>query len=186
MKQLGLGALLAAIAMFLWGFAFWGAGIADPFEHMSADQEAALASDLGDRLPGNGIYVIPDITLDPQEAQRRYETGPIAIISYRAEGSQMPNMMAMLKGFIHMLVTAGLLGFVMRLVGPASDYIGRIKQGTLIGAVGLIFANLSVPIWFLQPWGFHVNYFVYNVVAVILASAILGKFIKPEEAATAD
>lgn len=62
-----LAILAAAIAVFLWGFAFWGA-TALPYQTLqtAADDSAAQAA-LREYFPANGVYAVPSVNHD-QEA----------------------------------------------------------------------------------------------------------------------
>ena len=184
MKQWALGSLLGAIVMFVWGFIYWGTGAVDPFSHASGEGEAAVATALASSLPGAGVYFVPDMangTVD--EWVERHKAGPIAMVSFQSAGADPQSPTTMLAGFVHMLVTVGVLGAALLLAG-LSGFADRFRLAAVIGVAATVFANLGDPIWFHAPWGFHLTVAIYDIVAWLVAGAVLAYFIKPRAAAS--
>lgn len=176
-----LGCFLAAVAMFVWGFVFWGLKPLDPFAHTTLAQEQAVAEALADQLPEAGVYFLPDIgTGTEAEWVARHEAGPLAMIAFRPGGADPQAPAKMLMGFFHMLVVAALLGLVIWYANLGS-YGGRFSLAALVGVAATIFPNISQPIWFDLPWRYFLTVSVYDLVAWLLAGAVLAYFVRPKE-----
>ena len=105
MRDLLIGSVVAAIAMFLWGFLFWGVGLIDPFAHTSIAAQQELSKTLQTSLPEDGVYFIPDRTLEsPEDWAKTHTKGPVVSISIMKSGAAPMATSKLLMGFAHMLV----------------------------------------------------------------------------------
>jgi hypothetical protein len=183
MLKLGLGAIAAAVAMFVWGFIFWGTGVVDLFAHMTPEAEAALSQSLPANLTADGVYFVPESKhRSMEEWQTRMQTGPLAIINYRAQGS-MPMTTTMGMGFAHMLATALLLGILLQLLLAAtSSYLDRVKLIAIVGVIAAFYIHFAQPIWWHYPWDYAFKGFLYDAVSFTIAGAVLGFFVVPKKA----
>lgn len=178
MRSLFIGSFAAAFAMILWGFLFWGVGLADPFAHTTADSEARITTAITGELPKSGVYFIPDPTLTtPEQWTERHEKGPIAMIVLRKSGNNPMALTKLVFGYVHMLAATFLLGTIM-MISNRPSYGERLQLGILVGGAGTLFANLTNPIWFDSPWGYHLTHSIYQFVAWIIAAAVLAYFIR--------
>ncbi len=182
MRDMVIGSVVAAIAMFLWGFLFWGVGLIDPFAHTNADAQQAVAKALQDKLPTDGVYFVPDRTLESPDAWAQSHTkGPIATVSIMKSGADPMAASKLIAGFVHMLVATIILGTIM-MVSNRPSYLERLQLGALVGIGGTVFANLTQPIWFDSPWGYHLTNGFYQLVAWLIAAAILAYFVRRKTA----
>jgi hypothetical protein len=181
MLKLGLGALLAAIAMFLWGFFFWGSNIIDHFGHMTPEAETALTEALKANLPTHAVYSVPDIKNGTEEeTMARASAGPFAIINFHPAGvGGMPETLGM--GFAHILIVTLILAYFVQLTA-APAYMDRVKLVAVFGAAAAIYAKLSDPIWWHYPWAFSASAAFYDFLSYVIAGLILAYFITPAKA----
>ena len=180
MKRLLIGTTLAAIVMFFWGFLCWGAL---PFAWQiigRAPDEAALQKALREALPQPGAYFLPHPSSgasDPATHAARAKEGPIATVLIH--GGEDPNDPApMIWGFVHMWVSALLMGLLLQRFAPAS-VSAAIGVAASAGLAAAVWADLGRPIWYAQPWDYHLLYAVYELVGWVLAGAVLGYFLRP-------
>lgn len=178
MVKLAVGVILAAVAMFLWGFLYWGSGLIDPFSHMTAENETAIGDTLKANLPADGVYFVPEPKRGtPEEWQQRMSTGPVAMINFRAGGTA-PMTTTMGLGFVHMLATATILAVLLRMLLPvAPTYLDRLRFAALIGVLGAVEANLGQPIWWHWPWSHALIGTGYALGSYIIAGAVLAYFV---------
>lgn len=181
MNRLFLGSLLAALALFVWGFLFWGQPWGNPgVQNLSLNQSEAVLSTLGDAVPESGTYFVPDPT-DTDNMDRLmelHERGPIAMIFVRKEGINPMAPTVFLLGFLQCLLTAFLIGLVLRAVAAQlPTYRSRVTFAALIGIAAAVWVNLADPIWWHHPWAFHLVSFAYDLGAWVLCGAILARFV---------
>ncbi len=183
MIKLALGAALAAIAMFVWGFIYWGSGIIDPFSHMTGENETAIADTLKANLPADGVYFVPEPKHgSPEEWQNRMSAGPVAMINYRSGGTA-PMSQTMAFGFLHMLGTAILLALLLQMVLPvAPAYADRLKIVAFIGVIAAFTAHMGQPIWWHWPWTHALISAGYTFGSFLIAGLVLSYFVTPAKA----
>ncbi len=182
MKGMLVGSALSALAMFFWGFLWWGAPHYLPYKTAmkTAPDEAALAASLSAALPATGVYLLPNPAsgATAEDVQKRASAGPTAQVFFMKEGAAMDGSV-FLWGYVHMFV-ASFLGALLlqRTVAATTGYGSRAALVLLVGLAGSFFSNLGKPIWWHQPWDYHLTYFVYDFSSWLLAALILAKFVR--------
>jgi len=164
---------LAAIALFVWGFLFWGL-LAEPLGMVRvAADEGALGAQLSEALGEDGVYFLPAETSDDAAWVTRHTSGPLAMIHFRRAGADPRAPGPLLAGFLHILASAILIGWLVQ-AAPAGRGLGTVVLAALAAAV---FANLGTPIWMYQSWWYHGLVAGYQFVGWLLAGTILAKML---------
>jgi hypothetical protein len=180
-----IGAVAAAVAMFILGFLFF----ATPLAKLGAgtldnSRAAAVQQAMAANLPKTGTYYVP--SADTPEQSVMYGQGPIATIHYNTSGFSVADTGAMIAGFVHMLVVTMLMAvglFILsRHVPSFSERVRLLILGTL-GAT--IFMRLGQPIWFHHDWGHAIYLFVADTVSLGVAGLIILKLLPRTHMATA-
>lgn len=178
MKQSIIGAIVAGLVLFLWGFLYWGL---NPLPYTAWSQptdDAALGESLKQFLPDSGMYYVPGPHLDEDEATRLHEAGPIALISFTREGVPMMDPGVMGLGFVHGMVFAFLLALTLVKAAPAVDsYANGIKFCLLLGVVAGFFIHFGDAIWWRMAWSWKFHTFLYTVTSFTITGAVLMKFV---------
>ncbi|HEX4954218.1 MAG TPA: hypothetical protein VF017_12580 [Thermoanaerobaculia bacterium] len=170
--------LLAALAMFLWGFVFWT--LPHPLEAFSTglDNEKVQTA-LRDLIPADGAYAVPEFSegssMDSWMAQHRQ--GPIATLLVRKGGAEPGAPTVFLFGYLHMFATCLLIAWLLGKCGASLATFGaKVGLVAMAGFAGSFWIHVSAPIWMLQPWHYHLASVFYDVVAWVLAGLILAKW----------
>ena len=172
------GSLIGAVVMFLIGFLAYGTplmrlGYGQATDAVQLDVQAALKA-----LPGTGTYVIP--SGDSAATTAAFANGPIATINYNAGGFAMVDPQVMLTGFIHMFITALLLGLTLWGVrGRIPDFASRARLVIGMALVAVVFINLSEPIWFHHDWRNALYVGAVNFISLCAAGYILARWFVP-------
>ncbi len=183
MIKLFIGAIAAAVAMFLTGFLFF----ATPLQFLATGpsiptaQQAAIQSVLAANLPSTGTYAVPQPT--DAEATVMYGKGPIATIHYNAKGYSAEDPTAIFTGFIHEVIVCLLLaGALSTLDRRIPDFGSRARIVVLfsIAATGLI--TLGEPIWYHHDWPNFIYGFVANTAMLIVAGLVIARWFLPKAA----
>ena len=183
-----IGALAAAVAMFIIGFIFF----ATPLTAIGAGsldnaRAAAVQQSLAANLPATATYYVP--SADTPEQTVMYGQGPIATIHYNVGGFSVADPAVMIGGFIHMLVVALLMAVglftVSRYVPSFAERVRLLVLGVLGAAA---FMRLGEPIWYHHDWGHAIYMFIADSVSLIVAGLIILKLLPRSEtrAAPAD
>jgi hypothetical protein len=172
-----VGAVAAAVAMFIIGFIFY----ATPLQKIavaSADnaQAAAVQQALAANLPRTGTYFIP--SADTAEQSTMYSQGPIAMIHYNMSGFSVASPDVMIAGFIHMLVVTLLMAAGLYLLARrVTDFAEQAKLLGL-GILGaMIFIRLGPPIWYHQDWPYAIYTFLADTISLGVAGLIILKLL---------
>jgi hypothetical protein len=177
--KLILGIVLATLAIFVWGAAFWMNPLPNRlFRETGADE--ALQDLMKEKMPEDGLYMLPSSHLEKAEMDRLYSRGPIAMIFYHREGISGMNMTSMFLSLVHNLFSVVLLALLLHMVrGSLPTYGSKILFAGLAGLGMAFFSNLTNSIWFFYPWGYTLTGLLYDVTIWIVAGLVLGRFIKP-------
>jgi len=179
MRRLVIASLLAAAVMFLWGFAFWTVLMPGPRAFDSPDDSAALSEALVTYLPASGTYVVPTWQGNKAQMEERFETGPVATIFFRRDGVRMMSPLTFVYGYLEFALACFLAALLLYMTASAlPSYGSRVMVVLLLGMAGTVFIELAQPIWWHQPWRFHLLNTVYAVVSWLLAGAVLAAMIK--------
>lgn len=178
MIRLGLGVLVAGIAMFMWGFLYW-AVLANPFTPLNAEGEAAVSQAIQTHITKPGLYMLPSPGNGTEaEVAARAKKGPYAMMHVAPGGVPFAEPSVLIAGFVHMLISAALLAVVLMLALPgASSMVDRLRVVGAVALVATVFINFAAPIWWFHDWGVTFVYAAYYLVALLIAGGILSFFI---------
>jgi hypothetical protein len=181
MKRVLIGALLASLAMFFWGFLFWAASPLPAQFLKVVPDERALAEKLREAIPEDGVFMLPNMGpgVSQEEWAKRHAEGPLAQITFVRNGVVPMTGGMFAAGWLHMFVTSLLLGWILLSVPGPTTFGSRFCILALAASVAAVGSNLGRPIWWYQPWGFHALYAVYDLTSLLLAAAILAWYLKP-------
>lgn len=177
--KLVLGIILATVAIFVWGAAFWMNPLPNRmFKETGADE--ALQDLMKENMTENGLYMLPSSHLEKTEMARLSSRGPIAMIFYHRAGMSEMNMSSMYLSIFHNLFSVVLLALLLYIVRKSlPTYGARVFFAGLAGLGMAFFSNLTNAIWFFYPWNYALTGMLYDVTIWIVAGLVLGKFIKP-------
>jgi len=179
-RNLLLGSLVAAVAMFVWGFLFW----TTPLGRMTISH--GVRGDVAQRALSTafveeGVYVVPDMD-GAEEAESwaaQHRRGPIATVFFRPGGAEPMAPSTFLSGFLHMWATCLLLALLLNRVGFALPSVAaKVGFVALAGFTATFWGQLSGPIWFFHPWPYHLMSVVYDFVAWLLAGIVLARSLR--------
>jgi hypothetical protein len=186
MKKFVLAPALAALAMFVWGFLYWGAPHHLPYQTLGrVDDESATALALGKLFPTTGAYLLPSPTLAEDKLAPLVQRGPSAQVYITKEGMALMDPALLLKGYLHMFVLAVMLtGMLCGLEKAFERWTCRVKFCAAIGGL-VATCDLGAAIWWHHPWGWTIAHAVYDLVMYALAGLVLAKFVTPKPAPAA-
>jgi hypothetical protein len=179
-----IGAVVAAVAMFILGFIFFATPLSGiGMKSLPDPQAAAVQTALAQNLPGTATYAVPSAATAGQTTL--YGRGPIATIHYNSSGFGIGNPATMISGFIHMLVVTSLMAVGLYLVSRyVASFAERVKL-LILGTLGAtIFMRLGEPIWFHHDWGHAIYLFVADTVSLAVAGLIILKLLPRTHLAT--
>ncbi len=182
-----LGSVVAAVAMFILGFVFFAVLGTIPLSDVGDNEAAAIQSVLASNMDNSGATtaLVPSGTGEAQ--QQMYLSGPVAMIHYNPDGQEIGGASTMLGGFIHMLISALILGGALyTLSGHVRDFVARVSIVALFGIAASVFMHLGNPIWWHQDWLYHGYLFFADAVMFIVAGGIIARWFLPRDKTQAD
>ncbi len=177
MPRLLLASVLAAIAMFVWGFLFWGisplpGSVMKPVEQVPEVQAALKRS-----FPESGAYFVPPPPGDPEQTAAWHEAGPLAMVHIRREGAPMMDPGVMFWGFVHGWVVCLLLGWLLGSAAPAlPGYVSRVAFLTVAGFAAALFIDYGSIIWWYSDRSWQLLDLSYHTGAWLVAGLVLAAF----------
>jgi hypothetical protein len=187
MKKFVLAPFLAALAMFTWGFVYWGAPHLVPYRALAtvADPDATALA-VGKLFPTSGAYLLPSPVLGDEKMQELAKRGPSVEVHITKESfgsAEMGKVMA--TGFVHVFVLALLLSVMLCGLTKAFEcWTCRVKFCAFLGFLVAV-CDLGAAIWWHHAWGWTIATAFYDFVLYAIAGLVLAKFVtpKPEPAA---
>lgn len=178
-----IGAVPAALAMFVIGFIFFASGLQNIATRNLDDlQAAAVQQSLAANLQGTGTYAIPNPDRSAQQ-NVMYGQGPIATIHYNAKGFPAMDSSALLGGLIMNFIVALLIGAA--LIGidrRVPDFASRARLVAIFAVAAGLFMHLGEPIYHHHDWPHFLYLFVADVAALIAAGLIIARWFLPRGA----
>jgi hypothetical protein len=180
MKKFLLAPLLGALAMFFWGFVYYGlSGI--PYKALGTAGDVAPA--VAAQFPADGTYILPDPRSAPEVLAEQMKRGQLVMVHVKKSGCKEMDPAILAKGFVLEFVCCLLLAFIMQKVaGGFHTYGCRLMFCIAVGVLLTLFTNGSQAIWWQQAWGWHLMTMLHDVIAFALAGAVLAKFHTPKAA----
>ena len=172
-----VGAIAAAVAMFILGFIFFATPLANiGLKSVPDAQAAAVQTALAQNLPETATYSVPSGLTSSQTVQ--YGQGPISTIHYNTKGYAIGDAPTMIGGFVHMLVVALLIAAGL---GALSRYVPTFAERVRLLVLGVlgstIFMRLGEPIWYHHDWGHAIYLFVADTISLVVAGFIILKLL---------
>lgn len=194
-KRVAIGAVLSAVAMFMWGYFYWGilplqSGVWQ--ESTTADQ-LALSEALGKHLADDGVYFLPwpeegvDDQSDPNSPfYKRRKDGPLVHIYYQRAGAEPMAPATFAFGFLHVLVANIFLACLLAILKNGFCCFGaRVAFVAGIGSFAGFWIEMSHPIWFHHPLSYALFSWGYHISVWLIGGLILGALVKVPKAKAA-
>ena len=185
MVRVIIGAMVAAIAMFIIGFIFFATPLARlGTANIDDAQAAAVQQALAANLPRTGTYAVPGT--DTQAQTNMYSQGPIATVHYNTGGFAADDASALVFGLVFNFIVALLIGAA--LIGidrRVPDFGSRAKVAMIVAVAASAFNHLGAPIYWHYDWANAIYLFVADSLMLAAAGLILAWFLPKAPAAEA-
>ena len=170
--RLVLVSLAAAVLMFALGFVFFGLLFPMALSPLAPEAASAAQAALGAALPASGTYMVP-------ATEEAWMAGPGALIQFTAAGDAPAMATAMVGGFVHMAVSAFLIGLGLQAVG--GTVATRSAAALWIGLAAAFFMHLGDPIWYGSGWTMALFVFVADGLMFIAGGLVLARWFTGRE-----
>jgi hypothetical protein len=182
MKKFLLAPALAALAVFIWGFLYWGAPHHLPYQALGrVEDESATALALGKMFPASGAYLVPSPMLGADRANELAARGPMAevhIVKEPFTGADMGKCMAL--GFVHMFVLSLLVAIILCGLNAAFKcWTCRVKFSAMLGLL-VATGDLGNAIWWHHSLAWTLMQSLYDFSTFTLIGLVLAKFVTPK------
>ncbi|MGZ8337223.1 MAG: hypothetical protein ACXWU1_11225 [Allosphingosinicella sp.] len=188
MVRVIIGSAVAAIAMFVIGFIFFGPLGLSNLASVNVDdtQSATVQQTLAANLPRTGTYFIPNAERSPAQTVM-YGQGPIATIHYNTGGFAANATTQLLGGLVFnylvaLLFGAGLLSIHRNVV----DLGTRARVAVIIAVAATAYTHLGEPLYYHHDWPHFIYLFIADGVALAAAGIIVAWFLPVSRAAPAE
>jgi hypothetical protein len=181
--RLLIGAFLAAIVMFLWGWGFWTVLAVRLGDMRSVDPDAFKAMFSHEAENGEYLYPMPQglgATEDDRKAfVENHKKGPLIEISYRNEGADPMDPLYFGIGFVHLLCLGIIAGFLLIMaLKNLPNYLSRAGFVFLLGVFAAALIDVGSVVWMLHPWRYPAMLAIFHASSWLLAGLVLGAVIR--------
>lgn len=185
-KKIVFGSLLAAVAVFLWGWFFWGV-LAMRFQIMQplpTNLATNIVAGVQEEIRRDGVYFHPlpeaesSYNLDASIIEE-YRRGPILELYVRRSGIEPYNPVLMAVGLLHLFVLAIFSGSLLAWLADRLNGFGsRVGLVFCLGLFSVLWSQGNDVIWFHQVVDFNVLESAYTLTAWLIGGLILAAVIK--------
>ena len=188
MIRIIFGSAVAAIAMFVIGFIFFGPlGLSNlSTRNLDDTQAAAVQQSLAANLPGTGTYYVPEAGQSAAQTVM-YGQGPIATVHYNVGGFAATDTTSLVGGLVFnflvaLLIGAALIGIDQRV----PDFKSRARVAVIIAVAATAYNRLGEPIYAHHDWAHFIYAFIADGLSLAVAGLILAWFLPVSRAAPAE
>jgi hypothetical protein len=191
MKRIGIAAVVGGIVLYIWAFISW---MFIPWHMMGAlpDQDAVRTA-LRETAAESGIYHVPmidhgtlaDLSDEEKKAAEdafkdKYREGPVALLLYKADGSNPMSVMTMIIGIVLEVLVAAVAAVLLTMAIPAlPGFASRLGFVVLLGVFVIAAANLMNWNYMHYPFRFTMELAADGIVASLLLGIVLAIIITP-------
>lgn len=187
MKKFILGPALAALAIFVLGFLYWGLPPHLAYKALgSVADDSATALAIGKMFPASGAYLLPSPLLGDAKMSELAARGPMVEVHLIKEPfTTADGAKCMALGFLHMFVLCVLLSCI--LCGLAKSFECWTCRVKFCAALGLLVAtsDLGAAIWWHHSLAWTLAQSIYDLATYVVAGLVLAKFVTPKTPAAA-
>ncbi|GAB4151171.1 MAG: hypothetical protein Tsb009_26450 [Planctomycetaceae bacterium] len=179
MKKFVLGVIFATIAMYLWGFLYWGINSVPYEAWKKTPDDAAAGEALLKHFPEDGTYHIPGPHHEEKVRNQLYEQGPVAMVHITSrEGRPAMDPSIMVQGFLLNLLVVFLLALLLKQVsGAIPSYFSRIRFFAFLGVIAALFVDGGDAVWWGISWEWKIFVAIYDASAIVIAGLVLSNFV---------
>lgn len=181
MGRLALGTLVAAVAVFFWGFLYWAT---NPFPyrawHQVADDRAAGEA-LRAHFTKQGTYFVPSMAHPTEEIEALSKAGPVAMIHVLPGGRPLMEPGRMAAGFVLGWLTSVVMAVALWCFRRSlPTWSSRVLAAALVGLVGVVLVDGGEAVWWFASPSWVLAKGAYNLGACLISGAVLGLFLPRE------
>lgn len=177
MVRLALGAVLAAVVLFFFGFLYWGLNPL-PYRawHQASDDVAAGAA-LKQHFPEAGTYFVPAMTHAAAEHEKLSADGPVAMIHILPQGKPLMDPNQMGAGFVlGLLVSVGMALVIWIARAALVTWAHCLALSLAVGLVAAILVDGGDVVWWFASPSWALSRGLYDAAACLVAGGVVGLF----------
>ena len=176
MGRILIGALAAAVAMFIIGFILFATPLSKlAYTGLDNARAASVQQALAVNLPKTGTYAIPGMNTPEQTIM--YGQGPVATVHYNTSGFSAADPRTLMSGFVLELVVALMMGAALAgIAGYITDFAARARVVVLFSVAASAFIHLGEPIWYHHDWAHFVYLFVADALALSAGGLVIARW----------
>jgi len=168
-----LAALAAAVAMYAFGFVYWGAASFPYSPWLETRDDAAAQAALREHFPKSGVYYVPGNGNEPERRDQLFDTGPVGFVYLDVDGRPAFDPGIMVRGFLLNGVIAALLLWLFHVARVEPSHGARIGLAAVVALVFVVVVHLGDVVWWVLPVGWELSRAFYNFSTFVLAAAVL-------------
>lgn len=174
------GVIATAVALFVWGFIYWGFNPMPYGTWSTTPDDAAAQAQLREMFPQSGTYRVPGRNHNSERLDALLAEGPAAFVFIDQDPPAAVSPPMFIWGFIQNLTIAGILLVLMRFASTLKD---RLRLAAWAGLASVAIIDWSDIIWWGMAidWKFHQAFYDFTV--WIVGALVISPFVTPVDSA---
>ena len=177
------GVFVTAIALFVWGFFYWGLNPMPYATWHEASDDASAQAQLRALFPESGTYRVPSVAHPEAELNQLLDAGPAAFVFIDHDPPGMPDPPTFIWGFIQNLSIAAILLILMRF---ADGWQQRLRFAAWAGLASVAIIDWGDIIWWNLPINWKFQQAIYDFSVWVIGAMVMSPFVPDETPATTD
>jgi hypothetical protein len=174
-----IAVLLASIAVYVFGFLYWGVSPLPYIAWKATPDDAAAQQALRQHFPVSGTYFIPSRKHSGEEQAKLFQQGPVGFVHIHRDGRPVHDVAIFIRGFILTVATSALIALILARTRTAfPDYTSRVGFVSLLGATASLLHEGGDTVWWALPEDWQSAKAAYNVGVWVVSGLVLARFVR--------
>lgn len=171
------GVVATAVALFVWGFIYWGINPLPYGTWGTTADDAATQVQLRALFPETGTYRVPGQQHATDQLDAMLTEGPAAFVFIDQDPPGAASPKTFIWGFIQNLTIAGVLLVLVRFAHTLKD---RLRLAAWAGLASVVIIDWSDVIWWGMAidWKFHQALYDFSV--WLVGTLVISQFVAAE------
>ena len=172
-----LGILIAAIVLFIWGFAYW---VLSPFADallLQPNNETVAQARLSEQFSEKGVYMVPSMQSKMEEGNSENNSYQAFVHVMVPQGGTMSQNVMMIQGFILNVVFSLIVFGLLQFIYPAiPTLVTQFKFFAFVGLASALLIDGGDIIWWMQSPAWNLYRGFYHLSSWVIVGLVLCKF----------
>jgi hypothetical protein len=177
MNKIVPGIIVTTLAVYVWGFLFWGASTIPYSGWKQTTDDEQTQKMLSKHFPESGVYFVPGFDHEPEELERLFKQGPTGFVTIDLDGRSQTDPVILVGGFVLTVLIVSLMAVMFHVAG-AREFRDFARLSLVAGTLAVVAIDGGDLVWWQAPIEWKVWQIIYDFTVFLVAGHLLGIFMK--------